>query len=360
MSNKHIKIMKLKTLSLWVLVSLSILLSGCVNRGASSASNAGLVIDVFDISPQEIYEGEDVFIDLVVRNAGNKNMPDDSRLWIYGINFKRTWQPSGDIVYATNRDGLDIPTKDLMPGEQISLSGSLTYIADISQGVTKEYEIYARLCYPYITTYATNLWVVNRDEARLEKKKGIEYDKLSSGPISIAFTLKDRTVTGRAVSGTINIGGSTEIGSTTININVNYETNEEGNTVRTLYLPFEIINRGGGIPFVPNRCQNGPNLKFEESNKVALHIELDGQDITSMCTTPENLKTITLNIGGNSRTADIAIVNLRNNKGRITCKIRDLDFDVPQKSYDIEVTAFYDYYITQSRKVIVKSEEDIY
>ena len=352
--------MKGKTLFFGIIVSIAILLSGCTGGGSSTSSSAGLVIDIFDISPREIYEGEDVFIDLVVRNAGNKDMPENSRLWIYGSNFDTTWQPSGDIVYATNKDGLEIPTKDLIPGDQISISGSLTYLADIPQGITKEYEIFARICYPYLTTYATNLWVVNRDEARLEKKKGIEYDKLSSGPIGISFTLKDRTVTGRAVRGTINVGGSAQVGTTTINININYETDDNGNTIRTLYLPFEITNRGGGIPLVPYRCQNGPVLTPEESNRVALHIELDGQDITSMCTAPENLVTTTLNIGGNARTVDIAIVKLRENKGRITCKIKNIDFDVPQKSYDIEVTAFYDYYITESRKVIVKSEEDIY
>ncbi|NPA38575.1 MAG: hypothetical protein GXN99_02145, partial [Candidatus Nanohaloarchaeota archaeon] len=87
-----------------------IAVSGCTSGGGVSSS-AGLVIDEFSITPKEIYDDNDyVDVDIVLRNAGSKDMPEDSKLWLYGASLTNTWQPRGEMVEAMNPSGLTVKT----------------------------------------------------------------------------------------------------------------------------------------------------------------------------------------------------------------------------------------------------------
>jgi len=280
---------------------------------------------------------------------------------LYGASLTNTWQPRGEMVEAMNPSGLTVKTKGLIPGEVISLHGTIDYIGDVPQGIEKDYTFNLRVCYPYLTTYATNIILINRDEARLQKPKGKVYEIQSSGPIGIDFSRKDHVVTGRPVQGSIQVSGSTRVGSNTVvTINVNYETDADGNRVKVIYVPFTVTNRGGGMVSLPARCSAGPVLDTQEIDQVAIHVTMDGQDVTAMCAPEDSIISTTLSIGGNSRTANVGIVKLRDGKGRFTCRFTNLNFDMPEETHDLEVTAFYDYYVTETQTVKVKSVEDIY
>jgi len=69
--------------------------------------------------------------------------------------------------------------------------------------------------------------------------------------------------------------------------------------------------------------------------------------------------TMEIDEGGERKTKTVAIVSLRGGRGYLSCKVKDLDFDVPMKQYDFEVNAYYEYYITREQDVVVKSVEDI-
>ena len=348
-------------------------ISGCTTsrRGhGGGGSSAGLEITEYTIDPQEIYEDEGVDICLTVQNVGSKDMPGDSYLWIYGPDFERVWRMEGELEDAVDDDGLRIPTDQLLIGEQVQLYGNAEYDEDVPQGSQKEYTFYARLCYPYITTFTGNFYLISREEARAEKKEGRIYDVLSSGPIAISFARKERVVTARAVKNGVtftgnairaNIRGSGNInvGSVSINVGVSFETSEGGGKVPVVYLPFEITNRGDGFPTVPSRCTYGPDVKIEDRDKVAVTVEMNGRDITSMCGNDGDITTMEIDEGGERKTKTVAIVSLRGGRGYLSCKVKDLDFDVPMKQYDLEVNAYYEYYTTREQDVVVKSVEDI-
>ncbi|GEM_PF-5049055 len=356
-----------------IVILIFVSLSGCTRStpGSSSGSGAGLEIARYEVYPKTIYEDESVDIDLVIENRGSKTLLDDAKLWIYGPSSNE-WLASGELEDAFSLSGLIINLEDMMPGDYDEVYGSFEYIGDVQQGTHKEYDFIARLCYPYVTTYVGNFYVVSRDEARLERKTGNIYDVLSSGPIGISFERRERVITGnvvketgKAVRGSVYIGGETEVEGISIRIQGTYRTGT-GETVRYVSLPIRIYNRGDGFPTLPSECELGPDVDSEERGYVAVRVLLDGYDITQSCFRDEDTRRVSVTYNnGNVGVGWFGIVKLRRERdryteGRITCRLEGLDFDTPERQYTLEVEAYYDYYTERRDRVIVRSVEDIY
>ncbi len=347
-----------------IAISLFVFLAGCTTSSGGSSSAAGLEITKYEISPQTIYEDESIDVDIIVENRGSKTMLADSRLWIYGPSHNE-WMASGEMVDAFSTSGLTIRSEDMLPGDYDEIYGSFNYIGDVAQGTHKEYEFVARVCYPYMTSYVGNFYAISRDEARLEKQTGKKYDVLSSGPIGISFVKSNRVLTGNAVRGSVNIEGNARVGGVTLVIQGEYRSGE-GQSVRFVSLPIEISNRGDGFPTLPTGCDLGPDVDASEKGYVAVRVLLNGEDITSSCfDTPDTREVRVTYSDGRTTTGLFGIVKLRREggkytTGRITCRIEGLDFDTPEKQYNLDVEAYYDYYITRKQTVTVKSVEDIY
>ncbi len=351
---------------LYILALITTLLAGCVNApssGGGGGSSAGLEITYFDVTPKEIYEDEGVDIFVTIENIGDKQLFGDSKLWIYGPSYEE-WSGEGEMADAFSLSGLTINTRNMYKGEQREVTGSLYYIGDVQAGTYKQYDIYARLCYPYSTTFTGNFIVVSRDEARLNKKQGTLYDVLSSGPVGIDFMRKDRTITGNAVRGSVSISGSGSVGGIRLRIDADYRTGE-GSTVRYVSLPIEIYNRGSGFPTLPADCSLGPNVDYENRGYVAVQVLLNGYDITQSCFPAEDTREVNLVFDdGSVRASMVGIVKLRKDgntftRGRISCKIKDIDFDTPNQQHTLDVIAYYDYYVDRFSTVRVKSLEDL-
>ena len=352
-----------------LVVAITTSFSGCTTS-SGGGGDAGLEITDYTIEPQQIYADEGVNIYLTIQNVGSKDMPGDSYLWVYGPDFVNEWQMEGELSDAVS-GGYRIPTDQLLVGDQISLAGDAEYKGSVPQGNVKQYQFYARLCYPYVTTFTGDFYLVSRDEAIAEKKEGQIYDTLSSGPIGIDLVRKNRVITARAtqksinitgnpIRGTISGQGSVNVGNVGVNVQVSFETGENGGNVPVVYLPFEITNRGDGFPTVPSRCTYGPDVSTQNRDKVAVSVSLDGRDITSMCGNAGDHTTIQLDMSnGHRETRTVDIVSLRGGRGYLSCRVRDLDFSVPKKQYNFEVDAYYEYYTTKEQDVVVKSVKDI-
>ena len=302
------------------MIFLTILVLGCTDSSSGFDKNAGAAIREFSIDITDLVENEETGVILSVQNVGGKTMPGDSKVWFYGPTFNdvdegisESWDVKDDIAQAT-KGGHPIETNEFMPpdkergieGEIMYADGTLTYTGDIAEGLPPQtFTFNARLCYPYTTSASTALKSQSRDEYRANPVKGTKAQTIASaGPIQINLRGNEN----------IRISGS------------------------RMQLQFDISNVGTGNPLQKNvsHCSVGPNIKLAKLNKINFTVTVDGVSV-------ENCDD------------KIVSIDKKTNKATAYCRadISNTYSEDPNHEFYITATAEYDYYVTESLKVIV-------
>ncbi len=298
-----------------MLILVAVLITaGCVGTGGTIYSmNDGAVIKDFSFYTNRIYDDESVTLSLTVENVGAKRIPGKTNIYIYGTPVT-TDEKSRNEWYVSNSGGFDVyddkeyllvslaDEEFLPPDPEMNLPGTskMFYLdlrpPNVPDGMTNDYNFYARLCFPYNTTTITKVVVTSSNELRYEGPKRSEaITRNSAGPIHLT------------IEGTLNVRPSRN----------------------SIPLVFKVTNVGGGFATTQDyACTVDPEIK--ERNRVMVLVTVDG---------------VEANCGD-------GIVRLRNGEGTLYCTY-EFKEGAPRTEYNVVATAIYNYYVTAQTKIEV-------
>ena len=295
----------------------AVIISGCLGSGTATSNvqfsqTAGAVITDFSFESKDVFEGDPVQLVLRMQNVGAKNMTDNSRVWVYGPVVGST---GTEIWTTSNKNNLTITldTSGFLPpdvarkmpgsldGETIDLVAPTIGLAP---GMTRDYQFFARLCYPYSTTAYSSIKGVSKNELRISNPTPSDaITRDTAGPIQLKLVSGDTMITGR-----------------------------------DMMLVFDVTNVGGGFSTTQTTpCASQiPDVSSLNLDKVNITVTVDGK-VVSGCDSKE--------------------ISVRNGKGTISCKASGITSSDPSTEHTIKATATYNYFVTKDAAITVKSNQ---
>ncbi|MCK5474112.1 MAG: hypothetical protein KAI53_01785 [Candidatus Aenigmarchaeota archaeon] len=171
-----------------VLILAIILIAGCTgNNHTESQPNQGIIIKSLEIKPSEVVDIEPFDLLFEVTNVGGKKTTVNA--YIYG--------PSWISDTDGNLGGHELIAPDKQVG---SIGESFIYTetyeppVSVTKGLTQEYIVNGRICYPYTTSAVADVEIISIAEKRItEVKQATKTVKTqnSDAPIRIEFTIKE-------------------------------------------------------------------------------------------------------------------------------------------------------------------------
>ncbi len=276
-----------------LLILAILLVAGCTsNNDTGSQSNQGIIIESLEINPSEVADVEPFDLIFEVTNVGGKKTTVNA--FIYG--------PS----WISGTDG-DLGAHELIaPDKQVGSIGesfiyTKTYNAPVSvtKGLTQEYTVNGRICYPYTTSASTDVEIISLAEKRItdvkQATKTVKTQK-SDAPIHIEFTIKEPLI----------------------------DYDESGQEIP---IAVKVRDVGGGFATSPGTgCIKNPELGV--MNKI--DVTLTGEGITDC-------------VG-----KDLHLVN---GETTLFCKLTATTGGVPSKNVKLMAEATYKYYKTKTTTV---------
>lgn len=293
-----------------------VVISGCT--GTTNTSNvafsqtAGAVINDFSFDAKDIFEGDGTQLSLRVQNVGAKNMTDSSTVWVYGP----VMGSAGTEIWTTSdtkKLKITLDTKGFLPPDVArKMPGSLDIetidlvapTIGLAPGMTRDYQFFARLCYPYSTTAYSSVKGISKNELRITPPTPSDaITRATAGPIQLKLISGDTIIAGRDIM-----------------------------------LVFEVTNVGGGFSTTQTTACTSeiPDVSSSSLDKVNITVTVDGK-VVSGC--------------------DNKQISVRNGKGTISCKASAVASSDPSTEHIIKATATYNYFVTKDAKITVKSNQ---
>lgn len=311
---------------LYCVVVLTLFVLGCTGGDtASGASDRGVIITDFAFDTSQVYHDEEINLRMVLENQGQKNVTDDTYVFIYGqsiSDYEKQWRLiEGSIdVYPGIMSGINdvwtvSPGDFLPPQPEMNLPGGIATFEAMLQapvldeGETTSYTFYTRVCYPYETSMLSIITSSSREEMRISQGTSAAEVRNTAGPVHI------------------NLGGMSSIVA-------------RGSSMPVI---FEVTDVGGGFSTsLADACDKTPASMNRGKVDVSIEVEsisLDGATRTlygSEIKTPDCTKT----------------VKLINGVAEVRCSI-PIDKNQPVREYHIRAIANYNYYVGADTKITV-------
>jgi len=151
----------------------AVLISGCTGTNVTSLANEGVIINLFDATPDNVLEGDSVIFDMEVENVGGTTA-NNVEVALYGVQDQ--WRGSNDDVLD------DIQSKFLgslrppiearsIPGD-FRLSQWQLITPDLPQGIDTTLPVTARVTYDYNTSGFIQITAVSEQEYQQMQIRG--------------------------------------------------------------------------------------------------------------------------------------------------------------------------------------------
>ncbi|MCK4550419.1 MAG: hypothetical protein KAT91_00525 [Candidatus Aenigmarchaeota archaeon] len=271
-----------------LLILAILLVAGCTsNNDTGSQSNQGIIIESLVLSPSDVVDQEPFDLFFKVANVGGKTKIVTA--YIYGPEWVEETDLDKHELIAPNKQTGSI-------GESFVFEKTFGPI-DVSKGLTEEYTVNGRICYPYETVASTDVEIISLAEKRItDVKQATRTVKTqnSDAPIHIEFTIKEPLV-------------------------VYDETTEK------IPIAVKVRDVGGGFATKEESCSKNP-------------------DILSM-------DRISVNLEGAGITCDEKEVHITNKQATLFCTMDAATGGLPSKTVKIIATASYRYYKTKQATV---------
>lgn len=322
----------MKEKAILFLIAGAIFISACAAlpgaAGPSYSGVAGVQINLFQFDIDEVWEREEIGLNIEIENVGSKPTTGATKYWVYdpaidvctkaaadmGDTEPTKWcldkdssQADKDAVNASK--GATLTPSGFLPpvmtGERGDINGTtLMLVAPNQRAYAKpwDYTFYMRVCYPYTTTstFAVTRYSTNEYRSSGVQKQTETQKRQSSGPIQIDMP------TGQALP-------------------------IRGNEI-TLF--FTVEDKGGGFAMTDVSCAKA-DPDFQDRNEVNVTVYVDGE---SKCTRK---------------------LSLRDGTSSFRCRATGLTDIGPTRTFQVVAEATYAYYIDASTQITVKDIEVI-
>ena len=276
-----------------LLILAILLVAGCTsNNDTGSQPNQGIIIKSLEISPSEVADLESFDLFFEVTNVGGKTTIVEA--FIYGPSWISG--DEGDL----DKHELIAPDKQVGSiGESFIYTKTYDSPVSVTKGLTQEYTVNGRICYPYTTSASTDVEIISIAEKRItdvkQATRTVKTQK-SDAPIHIEFTIKEPLI-------------------------------DYGGGGQDIPIAVKVRDVGGGFATAPtNGCEKNPGL--DVMNKI--DVTLTGEGITEC-------------VGD-----DLQLVN---GETTLFCKLTATTGGVPSKNVKIMAEATYKYYKTKTTTV---------
>ena len=324
--------LNIRKMFVYMVIFMTVFVLGCTGNGdsVSGASDVGVVVTEFMFDTPAVYHNEDINLRLVLENQGQKQVTDDTFVFIYGQTIStndKHWSvvenslslepktTASDMSSITLEGAWKIPNDEFlppqpdmgMPGGVATFDVTLT-APELEEGESTPYTFYTRVCYPYKTSMLSTITSSSKEEMRIQQSSSAVENVNTAGPIHI------------------NLGGQASIVA-------------RGSTIPVV---FKITDVGGGFSTTTDIvCESTPDSM--DRNKVNISIEVEG--IVLDGTSHE--------LYGDTITTDCTkVVKLVNGQAEMRCSI-PIDRNQPTREYHIRAIAEYKYYVSSDTKITV-------
>jgi hypothetical protein len=182
-----------KFLLLLCVIGIVVTTSGCIGGSTGTTGGPGLVVETFKTTLDNIDSGENVGLQIGVRNTGGYN--GQAGTGVPAIAEVMAINPTEWMV--TPATVIDLGTL-LMPDTQSQTQGGFSQrtwelvAPRLSRGITKTYQIRGRVYYPYQTQVVKPVWFVTAEELRRIVQNGdalaSDAQTQSAGPLAVTVT----------------------------------------------------------------------------------------------------------------------------------------------------------------------------